>query len=171
MKYMKMDADAQGGYSNSMSASKTRLYHRLQTAAHQVQKSADRALLATAAVTTAQAAVLLLVAAGGAVTQREVAGKLGLHESAMTAMARRLLGMGLLERVRCPQDVRAWQLRLSEKGGEALKRAEQPFRHVNEHIEAALNPEEILQLADYLTRLAAAFQDRRSKADFGDPVR
>ena len=59
-----------------MSASKSRLYHRLQLAAHRVQKSADRALLAAAEITTAQAAVLTLVARG-AITQREVATQLG----------------------------------------------------------------------------------------------
>ena len=68
-----------------MSASKSRLYHRLQLAAHRLQKSADRAVLAAAEITTAQAAVLMLVA-GGANSQREVATQLGLNESAVTAM-------------------------------------------------------------------------------------
>jgi hypothetical protein len=35
-----------------MSASKSRLYHRLQMAAHRLQKSADRAVLAAAEITT-----------------------------------------------------------------------------------------------------------------------
>lgn len=123
-------------------ASKSRLYHRLQLAAHRVQKSADRALLAAAEITTAQAAVLTLVARG-AVSQREVAMQLGLNESALTAMAQRLLGMGLLERVRDEADARAWQLRLSGDGRAALKRIDQPFRGINQTIETALTPDEI----------------------------
>jgi MarR family transcriptional regulator, organic hydroperoxide resistance regulator len=139
-----------------MSASKSRLYHRLQLAAHRVQKSADRALLGAAEITTAQAAVLTLVARGSA-TQREVATQLGLNESAVTAMARRLLGMGLLERVRDDADARAWQLRLSSEGRTALKRIEQPFKGVNQTIETVLSGDEIANLADYLQRIASAF--------------
>ena len=141
-----------------MSASKSRLYHRLQLAAHRLQKSADRAVLAAAEITTAQAAVLMLVA-GGAVSQREVATQLGLNESAVTAMARRLLGMGLLERVRDEDDARAWQLRLSDDGRTALKRIELPFRRINQTIETVLSPEEITHFADYLRRIAATFED------------
>ena len=141
-----------------MSASKSRLYHRLQLAAHRLQKSADRAVLAAAEITTAQAAVLTLVASG-AVTQREVATQLGLNESAVTAMARRLLGMGLLERVRDEADARAWQLRLSDDGRTALKRIELPFKRINQTIETVLSPEEITHFTDYLRRIAATFED------------
>ena len=73
-----------------MSASKHRVYHRLQLAAHRLQKAADRAVMAAAGITTAQAAVLSIVAADGPVTQLSVARKLGLNESAMTAMIARL---------------------------------------------------------------------------------
>jgi DNA-binding MarR family transcriptional regulator len=152
-----VDVGAQAGYAIRMSASKSRLYHRLQLAAHRVQKSADRAVLAAAEITTAQAAVLLLVSVGGVVTQREVATQLGLNESGMTAMVRRLLGMGLLERVRDAADARAWQLRLSDDGRAALKRIDQPFKRVNQTIEGVLTSDEIAHLADYLGRIAAAF--------------
>ena len=76
-----------------MSASKHRIYHRLQLAAHRLQKAADRAVMAAAGITTAQAAVLSIVAADGPVSQRNVARKLGLNESAMTAMIARLRDM------------------------------------------------------------------------------
>lgn len=142
------------------SASKTRVYHRLQLAAHRVQKSADRAVMAAADITTAQSAVLMLTSTGeGGVTQREVATQLGVNESGMTAMVRRLLDMGLLERVRDETDARAWRLQPSDEGRAALKRIEPPFRRINQTIEAVLKPDEIAQLADYLTRIASAFED------------
>lgn len=143
-----------------MSASKTRLYHRLQLAAHRVQKSADRAVLRAAKITTAQAAVLsVVVAADQPVTQRVVADQLGLNESAVTAMTNRLLRMNLLERERDDADARAWRLRLSEQGRAALKRIEQPFRRINQKLESALEPDEIARLADYLKRIGAAFDE------------
>jgi DNA-binding MarR family transcriptional regulator len=142
-----------------MSASKSRVYHRLQLAAHRVQKSADRALLATAKVNTAQAAVLAVLAAAGSITQREVARQLGINESAMTSMVARLQDMGLLRRDRDEADVRAWHLSLSETGRATLKRIEQPFRRINQTIEGVLTTEEIGQLADYLGRIANAFDE------------
>jgi len=143
-----------------MSASRTRLYHRLQLAAHRVQKSADRAVLQAAEITTAQAAVLAIVAADQPVTQRVVADRLGLNESAVTAMVSRLLRMSLLERERDDADARAWRLCLTEAGRAALKRIEKPFRRVNEIIESVLDPDEIARLADYLGRIGAAFDER-----------
>jgi DNA-binding MarR family transcriptional regulator len=142
-----------------MSASKHRLYHKLQLASHRLQKAADRAILAAAGVTTAQAAVLSIVAAEGSASQRSVARKLGLNESAMTAMTTRLRNLGLLDRMPDPEDSRAWSLRLSAEGRAALKRIEQPFRQINQKIERALSAEEIAQLADYVGRIGKAFEE------------
>jgi MarR family transcriptional regulator, organic hydroperoxide resistance regulator len=143
-----------------MSAAKSHLFHRLQLAAHNLQKSADRALIASAGVSTAQAAVLSILATGRTVMQRDVAMQLGLNESGITAMVRRMVASGLIERVRDEDDVRAWQLRLSNKGRAALARSQEAFKDVNRTIEATLGPDEIGDLAEYLARLAVAFQHR-----------
>ena len=142
-----------------MSASKHRVYHKLQLAAHRLQKAADRAVMAAAGITTAQAAVLSIVAADGPVTQRSVARRLGLNESAMTAMTARLCTMGLLERLPDQEDSRAWSLQVSADGRAALKRIEQPFRRINQKIEAVLDAEEIARLADYANRVGDAFEE------------
>lgn len=142
-----------------MSASKHRIYHRLQLAAHRLQKAADRAVMAAAGITTAQAAVLSIVAADGPVNQRSVARKLGLNESAMTAMTARLRDMGLVERRPDKNDSRAWNLEISDEGLAALKRIEQPFRRINQKIEATLDTDEIARLADYASRIGDAFEE------------
>ena len=67
--------------------------------------------------------------------------------------------MGLLERARDATDARAWQLRLSDDGRAALKRVDLPFRRINQTIESVLSPEEIALFADYLRRMATAFDD------------
>lgn len=92
--------------------------------------------------------------------QRDVARQLGLNESAVTAMANRLLGLDLLERQRDAADARAWRLSLTRAGRGALKRIEKPFRGINETVEATLTPEEVGRLGDYLARIAAAFDPR-----------
>ena len=144
-----------------MAPSKLRIYHKLQIAAHRIQKAADRAVFAAARVSTAQAAVLSIVAAQGPITQRAVARQLGLNESGMTAMTNRLLSMGLLERLRDETDVRAWLLRLTAKGRVAMKLVELPFRGVNQIIERTLDKRELALLAEYLSRIANAFETER----------
>lgn len=159
MKYMHLDAIAQVQYATVMSASKHRLYHGLQLASHRLQKAADRTCLAAAGITTAQAAVLLIVGSEGSASQRSVARKLGLNESAMTAMTARLRNMGLLDRLADEADSRAWSLKLSVDGRAALKRVEQPFRQINQRIENALGVDEIDAFADYVKRISDAFEE------------
>jgi DNA-binding MarR family transcriptional regulator len=143
----------------AMSASKHRVYHKLQVASHRLQKAADRACIAAAGITTAQAAVLSIVATEGSASQRSVARKLGLNESAMTAMTTRLRHLGLLDRLPDAEDSRAWSLRLTADGRAALKRIEQPFRQINQKIEKALDADEIAALADYVKRISDAFEE------------
>ena len=140
-----------------MTASKLRLYHRLQVAAHTVRKVADRLLLDAADVTTAQAAVLTIVAARENATQSDVADALGFNESAVTAMATRLLKLGLLERVRSATDGRAWCLRVSTAGQAALAASRKAFASINARVEEELSEQELTRLVALLDRLSAAF--------------
>jgi DNA-binding MarR family transcriptional regulator len=144
-----------------MNASKLRLYHRLQIAAHMIRKAADRAVLDTAGVTVAQAAVLTIAASGPNVTQRDVAGALRLNESAVTAMVSRLLKLGLLERTASKSDSRAWRLHLTDSGEAALQASRKSFASINACIESRLSEIEIEQLAALLDRIADAFEERR----------
>ena len=142
-----------------MTASKLRLYHRLQVAAHTVRKVADRLLLDAADVTTAQAAVLAIVAARENATQSDVADALGLNESAVTAMATRLLKLGLIERVRSATDGRAWCLRVSAAGQAALTASRKAFAAINARVDEELSEQELTRLVAFLDRLSAAFVD------------
>jgi DNA-binding MarR family transcriptional regulator len=140
-----------------MSASKRRIYHRLQIAAHAIKKSADRELLAAAGVTTAQAAVLTVAARHGGATQRSVAEQLEVNESAMTAMVARLMKAGLLARERDANDPRAWRLTVTVAGGETLRRVRPAFARINAGIEAILSQPALIDLAAALERISATF--------------
>ncbi len=138
-------------------AGDVRLYMTLQKAAHALKKSADQALLDAADLTTAQAAVLVVVKSNKQATQRLLAEQLGLNESAVTAMARRLITRGLLTRTRSETDGRAWALSLSEQGEQVLVAVAKPFDDINEKIDQVLGPAGILYLADTLVTLDKAF--------------
>jgi DNA-binding MarR family transcriptional regulator len=141
-----------------MSASKLRLYWRLQLAAHFLQKQADRGLLQDAKITTAQLGVLSVISNGKNVAQKEIATRLGLNQSAITAMVRRLMNLGYVERHDSQTDGRSKILTLTSDGRNVVKNTRSPFGKINERIEATLSDEEIDNLADYLERLTKSFR-------------
>lgn len=141
-----------------MSASKLRLYWRLQLAAHFVQKQADRDLLKDANITTAQFGVLAVIGNGENVTQKHVADILGLNQSAITAMVRRLEALGYVERQNSETDGRAKILSLTKKGRDVHESTQPPFGRINKRIETTLNAEEMANLANYLERLTNDFR-------------
>lgn len=147
-----------------MTAAKLRLYARLQSAAHLMKKTADRALMDAAGVTTAQAAVLAIVAREANAdtvgpTQKLIAQQLGLNESAVTAMANRLITLNYLKREKDPQDRRAWRLALTRQGKTAIKRIREPFGEINTQIETALGADNLEEFAEGLSALGNAFKD------------
>ncbi|MEP2102542.1 MAG: MarR family winged helix-turn-helix transcriptional regulator [Parasphingorhabdus sp.] len=106
-----------------MTARNLRFYSRLQIAAHVLKKSSDRQLLEVAGVTTAQMSALGIIASEETTTQTRLAAELGLNDSAITAMVRRLIDLKMVARVRDDTDGRAWLLKLTKTGAEAVKKA------------------------------------------------
>jgi DNA-binding MarR family transcriptional regulator len=141
-----------------MSASTHRLYHRLQLAAHQLRKTADRAMEESVGLTVAQTSVLSVLAHEGQASQRAIARQLGLNESAVTPMVTRLIGLDLVIRTQDEIDARAWRLELSEKGRDMQKRAKRAFGPVNAVVDGELSDEEIRALVSYLDRLINALE-------------
>ncbi len=124
-----------------------------------MQRAVDAQVTARAGVTVAQAGVLAIVKQAGQISQREVAGQLGLNESAVTAMVTRLLSLGLVARGHDPTDARAWVLTLTEQGLGQLSKVQPIIRQVNARIEAVLSADDIALMADALERLTQAFGD------------
>ncbi|GAA0479221.1 hypothetical protein GCM10009096_21580 [Parasphingorhabdus litoris] len=106
-----------------MTARDLRFYSRLQIAAHVLKKSSDRQLLEAAGVTTAQMSALSIIASEETMTQTRLAAELGLNDSAITAMVRRLIALKMVARVRDDTDGRAWRLKLTKTGAEAAAKA------------------------------------------------
>ena len=143
------------------SAGQHRLFHRLQTAAHLLRTQADRRLVAAAGVTTAQCALLAVLAADGPSPQRAAAGRLGLNESAMTPMVRRLVEAGLVERRADPEDRRVRALALTEAGQAALATARAPFAEINAILDDALGPAGAQALARALEAVSKGARGER----------
>lgn len=143
-----------------MSSRSTRLYHRLQLAARATKRVADRQMLEATGLTTAQVAALAVVSDHPAASQRVIAARLGVQESAVTAMVGRLVHVGAVSRQRDPADARRWVVSLTAHGTSVLARAEVSFSRTNGAIESVLAEHDIDELAVLLERLIGLPDDR-----------
>ena len=126
-----------------MTARNLRFYSRLQIAAHALKKSSDRQLLEVAGVTTAQMSALAIVATEKTTTQTRLATELGLNDSAITAMVRRLIDLKMVTRVRDDKDGRAWLLKLTETGAQAVRKTDSIVDQTSSRVDELLGKKTI----------------------------
>ena len=126
-----------------MTARNLRFYSRLQIAAHALKKSSDRQLLEVAGVTTAQMSALAIVATEKTTTQTRLATELGLNDSAITAMVRRLIELKMVTRVRDDKDGRAWLLKLTETGAQAVRKTDSIVDQTSSRVDELLGKKTI----------------------------
>lgn len=143
-----------------MSAKDERFFFLLQMAAHRLKTAADAALVEAGGLTTAQAAMMAIVRAGGTVTQREVATRLKQRESAVGAMAERLLKAGYIARTRAETDGRAWNLSATKKGLEAMDAMGATFAGINAMIDEAFPGRDMERAAKGLRRLIERMEEK-----------
>lgn len=142
-----------------MTAAELRLYWRIQLVAHHMQKYADRELVSAADITTAQIGVLTVILNRTEVNQKDVAQALGLNESAVTAMVKRLIALEYIEYRISEKDRRVKLLSLTRRGKAAQKSAKLPFKRINRKIEKTLTHDEIAAFAECADRLREAFEN------------
>lgn len=130
-------------------AGQRRLYFSLQRAAAVVKDLADERCRTKAGVTAAQAGTMFAVASADGITQREVARLLEQRESAVTTMVDRLMRAGFVARERSMQDRRAWALRLTPAGRDALAQVQDVLDGLNAELEDRLGGQ-VEDLADAL---------------------
>ncbi|WP_300393692.1 MarR family winged helix-turn-helix transcriptional regulator [Henriciella sp.] len=161
MKYIRRDGVAQG---QGMTArhKNPRLYSRLQIAAQQLRKVTDRQLVEVAGITAPQLGVLTRVAAVKELNQTSLARDLRLNDSAITAMVRRLIGLGMLEKARSESDSRSWVLTLTRDGENAIARASEHMLSINARIEKDFGADGLDDFVDKLNRLIEICDEEQS---------
>lgn len=136
-----------------MTAKDERFFFLVQTAAHRLKTVADAALLETGGLTTAQTAVMAIICGEGPVSQREIADRLKQRESAVGAMAERLLKAGYIARTRSATDKRAWMLKATPAGRRAFASLGEAFTRVNAALDEAFPGKDMARAAKGLRRL------------------
>lgn len=141
-----------------MKAQELRIYSRLQVVAHQLKKAADRRVLSSTGLTTAQIGVMAIIKAQGKTNQRLISQKMGLNESAVTALIAKLKAMDLIKRERSQEDKRAFEIALTQQGRERLEASAEPFQEINRKISNALNDQDIELLDGILRKVSEQFE-------------
>lgn len=143
-----------------MSAKDQRLFFLLQTAAHRLKLAADTTMLDAGSLTTAQTAVMAIICGEGQVSQRQIATRLKQRESAVGAMAERLIKAGYITRTRSETDRRAWVLQPTPAGRKAFAAMGKAFAAVNALLNTAFPGDDMQRMADGLRRLIGLLEEK-----------
>ena len=100
-------------------------------------------------------ALLTIIGAEEPISQQELSRRSGVDPSTMVARMDALDDHGLVERVRCPEDRRSYEIRLSPAGRKLLTELRGEAKKHGEGFFAPLTRTERKQLHDLLAKLAA----------------
>jgi DNA-binding MarR family transcriptional regulator len=123
-----------------------------QIGAHAAKQFAER--LSPLKLTPPHAGILRLLAQSSGVSQRELAGNLGMHASRLVAVVDEMESLGLVVREGNTGDRRTYSLQITPRGREVLKEIAKIAQQHNESLSAALTPDEREVLATLLQRIA-----------------
>lgn len=134
------------------------LLHRAGQCAGEIFQSE----MATGDLTPRQFAVLVAVSQNEGLSQTSLVRKTGIDRSTLADIVRRMLRKNLLQRRRTKDDARAYSVRLTEEGWEALRRYEPAVERVDNTVLAALPEESRQRFLDELSLIVSALSEQSS---------
>jgi DNA-binding MarR family transcriptional regulator len=115
-------------------------------------------------ITARQYAVLAAVAQYSGSSQTDIVDQTGIDRSTLADIMRRLVRRGFVHRRRTREDARAYALRLTELGDQALAAATPLAREADERVLALLSPAEREHLMRLLGTIVRGLEHRGSTA-------
>jgi DNA-binding MarR family transcriptional regulator len=132
------------------------LVDQLYETTHQLRRFVEARLRTGGASVARLRALRMLARAEQPLRMRDLSEMTGVAARTTTAIVDSLERDGLVERVRHPQDRRAFLLRLTDKGEECHREAEEVDRIALGEAMSTLGPEDRAQLRDLLARIRTA---------------
>ncbi|MER6349471.1 MarR family winged helix-turn-helix transcriptional regulator [Streptomyces sp. NPDC001595] len=136
------------------------LTRRLQQAHHLLWNT-----MVSEETTSPQFAVLNTLVTEPGLDQRTVGERVGLDRSTIAEVIGRLVGRGLLDKVRDPQDGRRFLLRLTDEGARAQRKLAVRAARMNQVFLAPLSDEERTQFLGLIQRVSDAAEGLRNPAE------
>lgn len=140
--------DVKSNPTSQLQQSPIHLLHRVGQCASDIFSEEVR----TGDLTPRQYAVLLTVSQNEGLSQTDLVERTGIDRSTLADIIRRMLKKGFVHRRRTKEDARAYAVRLTSDGWDALRRAEPAALHADERILSALDPD---QRNEFLLSLSA----------------
>lgn len=100
-------------------------------------------------------AVLVALAGSDGQSQRQLSARLGVHRNVMVSLIDTLEQQGLVQRLPCPEDRRAFAVTLTDKARDLLPALEEQSHAMEDEVTAALTPEERTALLNLLQKVSA----------------
>jgi DNA-binding MarR family transcriptional regulator len=128
---------------------------------HRASQSADVAFVRHTGdkrLNARQYAVLRAVAQGEGLSQQGIVEATGIDRSTLASMVQRLVRRGLLQRRRTKHDARAYAVRLTSAGKEALAKMGPGAQNADAHLMGAIQAGRRAQLRSALVELIASTQ-------------
>ena len=122
---------------------------------HKASQRADNLFAETGVkLTPRQYIVLCVLERRDRASQTHLVQQTGIDRSTMTEVVKRLVAQGYLRRRRSPSDARAYDVRLTDKGREALKSAHEAAEHAVKQLFQFLPANSRTRFLDELRKLA-----------------
>lgn len=125
-------------------------------AAARAHRRRAAAALAPLGLHPGQELLLSILLKRGSANQAQLARILGVEPPTVAKMLSRLEASGFTQRTADPEDSRAKRVTLTELGQQTARRVSVVWSELSEHTEAALTPDEVVNLTQMLNRVAAA---------------
>jgi DNA-binding MarR family transcriptional regulator len=122
------------------------------------------------ALTPRQYIVLSTIREQGGIDQSTLVRRTGIDRSTLSDIVRRLVRKGFLERQRKEADARAYAIRLTESGNEALEEAEPVVRAAEERLLAILPDDHVAQFKADLKRISEHREQMLEGFDAREPA-
>ena len=132
------------------------LLHRAGQCAGEIFQSE----MTTGDLTPRQFAVLVAVSQNEGLSQTSLVRKTGIDRSTLADIVRRMLRKNLLQRRRTKDDARAYSVRLTDDGWEALRRYEPTVEQVDKTVLSALPEASRQRFLDELSLIVSALSER-----------
>lgn len=105
-------------------------------------------------ITPSEAGVIRIIGRSSGISQRDLAGKLGIVQSRVVVLIDRLESAGFAKRVRSKSDRRTQQLELTEAGQVVLRKLRTAAEAQETAITAGMDPDQRRQLLELLSTLS-----------------
>ncbi|GAA5316715.1 MAG: MarR family transcriptional regulator [Candidatus Pelagadaptatus aseana] len=134
-----------------------RLFFLMNMAQHRVFRFADNKSVELLDIPVSQVAAMLYVAKNEGCLQKDLSQALGLNNSAVTGLAKRMEARALIQRQPCNIDGRATRLYLAERGRETLPQVFPLIAQLNELLAADFSDDEIAVVMRFLNKVIETF--------------